>query len=70
MSLSSWFGPIIFHMVIDLDETRLQTNFKFSAILNGTLEVRFCVPESNDERYAHFAAVARRFGYSNGEQVA
>lgn len=58
MSLSGRFGPIIFHMVIDMDETRLQTIAQLSAFLNGTLEVRFSVPASDDERYAHIAGVA------------
>ena len=64
MSLSGWFGSIIFHMVIDMDETRLQTISQLSAFLSGTLEIHFCVPASDDERYTHIAAVARRFGYA------
>ena len=39
MSLNGAFGSIIFHMVIDMDETRLQTISQLSAFLAGTLEV-------------------------------
>ena len=39
MSLNGAFGSIIFHMVIDIDETRLQTISQLSAFLAGTLEV-------------------------------
>ena len=52
MSLSSGFGSIIFHMVIDMDETRLQTISQLSAFLAGTLEVHFTVPDNDDRRYA------------------
>ena len=52
MSLNAGFGSIIFHMVIDMDESRLQT-FSQSAFLAGTLEVQFSVPDSDDKRYAH-----------------
>jgi hypothetical protein len=39
-------------MVIDMDETRLQTISQLSAFLAGTLEVQFSVPDSDDRRYA------------------
>jgi hypothetical protein len=52
MSLNGGFGSIIFHMVIDMDETRLQTISQLSAFLAGTLEVHFTVPDSDDRRCA------------------
>lgn len=64
MSLRGVFGSIIFHMVIDMDETRLQTISQLSAFLAGTLEVQFKVPDTDDRRYAHIASVAQRFGYA------
>lgn len=64
MSLNSGFGLIIFFMVINMDETRLQTISQLSAFLEGTLEVQFSVPETHDKRYAHIASVAQRFGYA------
>ena len=64
MSLSSGFGLIIFFMVINMDETRLQTISQLSAFLEGTLEVKFSVPDTDDKRYAHIASVAQRFGYA------
>ena len=65
MSLRGRFGSIIFRMVIDMDETRLQTIFQLQAFLAGTLEVRFCVPDSDDVRYAYIVSVAQRFGYAH-----
>ena len=64
MSLSGGFGSIIFRMVIDMDETRLQTISQLQAFLAGTLEVRFSVPDSDDARYAHIVSVAQRLGYA------
>lgn len=64
MSLSGGFGSIIFRMVIDMDETRLQTISQLQAFLGGTLEVRFCVPDNDDARYAYIVSVAQRFGYA------
>ena len=64
MSLSGGFGSIIFRMVIDMDETRLQTISQLQAFLAGTLEVRFCVPDNDDARYAYIVSVAQRFGYA------
>lgn len=51
-------------MVIDMDETRLQTISQLQAFLAGTLEVQFTVPDSDDRRYAHIVTVAHRFGYA------
>lgn len=56
MSLSGGSGSIISHKVIDMDETRLQTISQLQAFLAGTLEVRFCVPHSDDARYAQSLA--------------
>jgi transposase InsO family protein len=64
MSLSDGSGSIISHMVIDMDETGLQTVSQLQAFLAGTLEVRFCVPDSDDARYAHIVSVAQRLGYA------
>src|SRR6218665_765723 len=64
MSLSGRLGSIIFRMVIDMDESRLQTISQLQAFLAGTLEVRFCVPDSDDARYAHIVAVAVRLDYA------
>ena len=51
-------------MVIDMDETRLQTISQLQAFLAGTLAVQFTVPDSDDRRYAHIVTVAHRFGYA------
>lgn len=64
MSLNGGFGSIIFHMVIDMDQTRLQTISQLSPFLAGTLEVQFTVPDTDDRRYADIVAVAQRFGYA------
>src|SRR5659263_8328 len=64
MSLNCGFGSIISHMVIDMDETRLQTISQLQAFLAGTVEVRFGVPDNDEARYAHIVSVAQRFGYA------
>ena len=64
MSLNGGFGSIISHMVIDMDETRLQTISQLQSFLAGTSEVRFRVPDTDEARYAHIASVAQRFGYA------
>ena len=57
------FGSIIPAMVIDMNETRLNTVAHLRAFLEGTLEVQF-QPISNDvERYGFIAAVLKRFAY-------
>src|SRR6218665_2375790 len=53
MRLGGRLGAIIFRMVIDRDEFRPQTIPQFRAFLASTLEVHFCVPDSDDARYAH-----------------
>ncbi|MCW5259254.1 transposase [Verminephrobacter eiseniae] len=64
MSLGGRLGSIIFRIVIDMDESRLQTISQLRAFLAGTLEVRFCVPDNDDARYAHIVAVAVRLDYA------
>lgn len=50
-------------MVIDMNETRLNTVAHLRAFLEGTLEVQF-QPINNDvERYSFIAAVLKRFAY-------
>jgi hypothetical protein len=51
-------------MVINMDETRLKTIFQLQGFLAGTLEVLFCVPGNDEERYAYIVAVAQRFSYA------
>jgi transposase InsO family protein len=64
MSLNCGLGSIISHMVIDMDETRLQTISQLQVFLGGTVEVRFRVPDNDEARYAHIVSVAQRFGYA------
>ena len=50
-------------MVIDMNETRLNTVAQLRAFLDGTLEVRF-QPISNDaQRYSFIGALLKRFAY-------
>ena len=63
MSLNCGLGSIISHMVIDMDETRLQTISQLQSFLAGTAEVQFRVPDTDEARYAHIVSVAQRFGY-------
>lgn len=57
------FGSIIHDMVIDMNETRLNTVAQLRAFLEGTLEVKF-LPIRNDlERYEFIAGVLGRFAY-------
>lgn len=57
------FGSIIQDMVIDMNETRLNTVAQLRAFLEGTLEVKF-LPIRNDlERYQFIAGVLGRFAY-------
>jgi len=64
MSLEGERRPIIFHMVLNMDETRLKTIFQLRGFLAGTLEVLFCAPGNDEERYACIVAVAQRFSYA------
>jgi hypothetical protein len=47
-------------MVIDMNESRLNTVAQLSAFLNGTLEVNFCAPAGDCERYAFIGTVLER----------
>ena len=51
-------------MVIDMSESRLDTVAQLSAFLNGTLEVNFCAPADDCQRYAFIGAVLERFAYA------
>ena len=64
MSLNCELGSIISHMVIDMDETRLQTISQLQVFLGGTVEVLFRVPDNDEARYAHIVSVAQCFGYA------
>jgi hypothetical protein len=57
------FWIVIFHTVIDIDKTRLQTISQLQAILAGVAEVEFRVPDTNEARYAQIVSVAQCFGY-------
>jgi hypothetical protein len=46
MSVRGWFGSIIFHRVIDMDASRLETIFQLCAFLSGTLKMKFSVPDT------------------------
>jgi hypothetical protein len=48
-------------MVIDMNDTKLQTLDQLRAFLNGTLTVEFSL--APEERYAFVARTLRRFGY-------
>jgi transposase InsO family protein len=56
-------------MVIDMNESRLNTVAQLRAFLNGTLEVEFCPLSSNTQRYQLISAVIRRFRYSQLTRV-
>ncbi len=45
MSLNCGLGSVISHMVIDLDETRLQTISQLQSLFAGTAEDQFRVPD-------------------------
>lgn len=57
------FGSIIHDMVIDMNETRLNTVAQLRAFLNGTLEVRFRPISNNVERYGFIVDILKRFAY-------
>jgi transposase InsO family protein len=50
-------------MVIDMNESRLNTVARLRAFLEGTLEVEFCPLREDAQRYAFISAVLKRFGY-------
>lgn len=51
-------------MVIDMNESRLNTVAQLRAFLEGTLEVEFCSLNSDAQRYAFISTLLRRFGYA------
>ena len=57
------FGSIIHDMVIDMNETRLNTVAQLRAFLEGTLEVKFQPVRDDSERYGLITAVLGRFAY-------
>ena len=42
-------------MVIDMNESRLRTVAQLRAFLDGTLEVQFCAPSNDVQRYGFLA---------------
>ena len=56
-------GSIIHDMVIEMNETRLNTVAQLRAFLAGTLEVKFHPVRNDVERYGFIAAVLGRFAY-------
>jgi hypothetical protein len=50
MSLSNGSISLVFHMVIDMDETRLQTISQLCTFLTGKLEVQLMHPDSDTRR--------------------
>jgi hypothetical protein len=57
------FGSIIHDMVIDMNETRLNTVAQLRAFLERTLEVKFRPIRNDVERYGFIAGVLGRFAY-------
>ena len=57
------FGSIIHNMVIDMNESRLNTVAQLRAFLEGTLEVKFQPIRNDVERYGLIAGVLGRFAY-------
>jgi transposase InsO family protein len=51
-------------MVIDMNDSRLHTVAQLRAFLDGTLEVQFCAPSNDVQRYGFITSVLRRFGYA------
>ena len=51
-------------MVIDMNESRLNTVAQLRAFLAGTLEVDFSPPREDAQRYAFISGVLKRFGYA------
>jgi len=51
-------------MVIDMNESRLNTVAQLRAFLEGTLEVQFCPPDNDTQRYAFIAALLKRLRYA------
>ena len=57
------FGSIIHNMVIDMNESRLNSVAQLRAFLEGTLEVKFHPIHDDVERYGFITAVLGRFAY-------
>jgi hypothetical protein len=57
------FGSIIHDMVIDMNETRLNTVAQLRAFLERTLEVKFRLIRNDVERYGFIAGVLGHFSY-------
>jgi transposase InsO family protein len=51
-------------MVIDMNESRLNTVAQLRAFLEGTLEVQFCPLNDDTQRYAFIHTLVQRFGYA------
>jgi transposase InsO family protein len=51
-------------MVIDMNESRLNTMAQLRAFLEGTLEVQFSPPQGDTQRYRFIEAVLKRLGYA------
>lgn len=56
-------------MVIDMNETRLNTVLQLRAFLDGTLEVQFQAIGNDAQRYDFIAAVLNRFAYRRLRRV-
>lgn len=51
-------------MVIDMNESRLNTPAQLQAFIDGTVEVEFCALNSDTQRYEFISAVLTRFAYA------
>jgi hypothetical protein len=51
-------------MVIDMNESRLNTVAQLRAFLEGTLEVQFCPLHNDTQRYAFIGALLKRLRYA------
>ena len=51
-------------MVIDMNESRLNTVAQLRAFLEGTLEVQFCPRNNDTQRYAFIGALLKRLRYA------
>jgi hypothetical protein len=52
-------------MVIDMNESKLETIEQIREFLAGTSDIAFSIPTDESKRRAFVSAVIRRFGYSN-----
>jgi hypothetical protein len=51
-------------MVIDMNESRLNTVAQLRAFLEGTLEVQFCPLNNDTQRYEFIGALLKRLRYA------